>query len=162
MATRDNDTFETGIVEVNPLGGPGGRTSAVRLDMVGTSGTPIHFATSTATTTKDIQIGEAEDIINLNFRVTASTTATRLQWTYAFSRDGTNFFAEDTKSVAGTTVTHGAATTTHQWTPAQTVTAFKNVEISNVHARFVRLTVSKPLKWENFTLWIEAISINED
>jgi len=138
--------------------GSGGST-AVATNLIGTSAAPVYLtATSATSTSNTIMVGFEADQIDLNVQVTASTTASQVQWQYEFSHDGTNWFGEDTKSSSGSTVTHQAATTTHQWTPGTTIPANKNIGIGSVATRFFRLKVYRAPETANVAVWVQGIA----
>jgi hypothetical protein len=124
--------------------------------------TPIWFATSTgsnATSTKIIQIGSTIDTVDVNACITASSTSSGLQWLYDFSNDGINWFNQDITSVAGGTITHGAASTTNEWIPATTLPSCKNFTLTDFNADFLRITfLRKPgSHLPNFSLYAEGL-----
>ena len=126
-----------------------------RLNSVASS-TPTYLATSTEPTTMIFSIGSAEQL-DLNIQFQASSTATRLDWNYEFSNDRIDWFGEDSKTITSDTVTtHGAATTTHRWTPGLTTIARKNLSIDNINGEWIKISFRRGVTYENGTLWAEV------
>lgn len=113
---------------------------------------------------KDIQIGDDVDQIDLSIYFQASTTDASLNWRYAFSNDGTNWYGEDILSESSGTYTHQAATSTHTWTPATTEGLYKYVPVNesqyswrNMNARWFRITFYKTSNQAGGKIFAKAI-----
>ena len=121
----------------------------------------LYLATSTDDTKWIIPISLGVDQLNLNLRMTASSTSGRLDWAYGWSEDRIDWFSED---VASSTLSAGyaehSATTTlkHQWLPASTSEVAKSVVIPNVNAQFLRINFERGVVYENLQLWAEVRS----
>lgn len=139
-----------------------GFATAATVNSIGTSILPIHFATSTLATSTSAthNIGIQTDQIDLNLKVTASSTTSQIRWQYEFSNNGTEWFGEDSKTTSGAVVTHQSATTTHYWTPGTIVTSFKNIGLTDIAAKYFRLKVfrgsNSRTAGNNFNLWVET------
>jgi hypothetical protein len=143
----------------------GGVFATTSANLIGTETVPIYVATTTATTTSaTFYVGPEIDQMDLNMELKASSTTSKVQWQYEFSYNGTNWFGEDTKSVSGSTVTHQAATTTHEWTPGMTEKISRNIGIKDLATRYFRLKIYKGLDSaaaaNNFTIWVKGAVID--
>ena len=123
----------------------------------------LYLATSTDETKWIIPISLGVDQLNLNLRVTASSTSGRLDWSYEWSEDRIDWFSEDisssTDAYTGQYVEHSATTTLkHRWLPASTSEVAKSVVIPNVNANFLRINFERGVIYENFQLWAEVRS----
>ena len=105
--------------------------------ITGTStSSPTYLATSTLPVTKDIRIGEDADYFCQTMYLDSSSTDSVLLWRYYFSNDGIEWYGEqDNPVVSSGTYTHGAATTTHSWTPAIAGVRLKQDCIPNMGER---------------------------
>ena len=154
--------------------GGGGFAVGAATNVFGTSpSSPIFIATTTdsgsvfSTSTSDaISIGYETDLVDLDLHVVASSTTSEVNWQYEFSDDGTNWYSEDVKSVAGSTVTHQPASTTHVWIPGVTVPVARNVGISDLNSKYFRVRVFRGANSagaaNNFSLWLtKAVKANQ-
>ena len=123
--------------------------------------TVVNVSTSTPTSTKTVIIGNEIDQVDLQICVTASSTTSIVKWQLEYSDDETNFFGEDSNTVSGVVVTHGASTTTHQWTPATTEPICKTAVIANTNSKVHKFTffrgANSSIDSNNFDLYAEAI-----
>lgn len=90
-----------------------------------------------------IRIANIEEI-DMNLWLNASTTGTKLNWTYYFSEDKMDWYPEDGNTdTSDVIMTHGATKYVHSWTPAVAGVAKKHVNISdslaNVNADYLRI-----------------------
>jgi len=129
-------------------------TSVVYMSPTGETGT-------TATSTIQITT-EGVSSLDLNVQYNASTTASNLVWIQEFSYNGIDWYNEDVASVAGSVVTHNATAsaapyiTMHSWTPGVAGIAMKNITITPIASKYMRISFSS---WgANGSLWIESIS----
>ncbi|MDP1689230.1 MAG: hypothetical protein Q8L47_03835 [bacterium] len=124
------------------------------LNLTTATSSPIYVATSTEPTTLTMDISDLETI-DLNLQVVSSSTVARIDWRYEFSNDKIDWFGEDSKTITSDVITtHGAATTTHYWTPATIKTVRKNVAISNTNANWLKISFSRGTTNDgNYSLW---------
>ena len=123
----------------------------------------LALATSTDDTKWIIPISLGVDQLNLNLRMTASSTSGQLDWSYEWSEDRIDWFSEDIASTTASMVTqyvdHSATTTAkHRWLPASTSEVAKSVVIPNVNANFLRINFERGAVYENLILWAEVRS----
>lgn len=123
----------------------------------------LYLATSTDETKWIIPISLGVDQLNLNLRITASSTSGRLDWSYEWSEDRIDWFAEDVTSstiAINTPYINHIATTTmkHRWLPASATEVAKSVVIPNVNAQFLRINFERGVIYENLQLWAEVRS----
>ena len=105
-----------------------------------TATTSFEVIRSTATTTMTCNTQFAT-LLDLNINLTASSSASSvLLWNYEFSDNGIDYFGQDAYTgTNNTTITHGATITTHKWSPGQTATSTKNVQVDPVATRWTRV-----------------------
>ena len=135
-------------------------TATGTLNGSGVASTTPSFLSSTATSTYATIRTEGASSVDLNLQFTASTTASQLIYLLEFSNDGIDWFQEDIASVSGSVITHNAtndtgAFTYHAWTPGATGISRKNVTITNVASKYMRV---KATTWSaNGSLWGQYI-----
>ena len=79
--------------------------------------------------------------LSMNVLIKPSNAASNLKWTYYYSQDGTNFYAEDEDvETSQILTTHGATANVHSWTPATTATTSKRFELADVNSDFMKVT----------------------
>ena len=106
--------------------------------------------------TKTLQIGNDADEFCQNIYFDSSTTDAVLNWKYYFSDDGTNFyFEEDNPSVSSGAFTHGAATTTHSWTPAVTGAHYRQ-DCVDVNAKYIKIEYTRTANLSGGKLFSEG------
>lgn len=123
--------------------------------------TTLGLATSTDETKWIIPISLGVDQLNLDLRVTASSTSGRLDWSYEWSEDRIDWYAEDIASTTpdGQYTEHSATTTVkHRWLPGVATEVAKSVVIPDVNANFLRINFERGVQYENFILWAEVRS----
>jgi hypothetical protein len=126
--------------------------------------TRLYLATSTDDTKWIIPISLGVDQLNLNLRMTASSSSGRLDWSYEWSEDRIDWYSEDYASstlaaVENQYIEHSATTTLkHRWTPGVASEVSKSVVIPNVNANFLRINFERGVVYENLQLWAEVRS----
>lgn len=118
------------------------------------------FLSPTATTTYASIETQGASSVDLNLQFNASTTASQLVYIVEFSNDDIDWFPEDIASVSGNVVIHNATATStaftyHTWTPAQSGISRKNVTITPIASKYMRI---KAVTWvANGSLWGQMI-----
>lgn len=144
----------------------GGSAIGSATNVFGSASSPIYMATTTATSTTDsIALGFAVDVTDLNIWSIASSTTAQIKYQLEFSNDGIYWFGEDVKSTAGVTVTHQTGSTTHQWIPGSTVATGRNIQVSSIASKYMRIRLfrgkNSRTAANNFSVWVEkAVKIN--
>jgi len=135
-----------------------GSATQSKVVITGTSeAAPTYLATTTDPITKEIQIGEDSDMFCQNIYFNASNTDAVLNWQYYFSDDGTNWYGEwDNPAVSSGAYTHGAATTTHSWTPATTDERARQDCITDLNTKFIKVKFYRSSNLSGGTLFSEG------
>ena len=71
----------------------------------------------------------------------ASTTASVLNWTYAYSMDGTSWFGEDDiTETSNILFTHGSSTVVNTIAPQSTTRIYKYIDVGDIDANHFRIS----------------------
>ena len=137
------------------LGGAMFTTEARYLGNNSATTTKVYLETGGASSTLNFNCDETESI-DMNLMFVASSTASKLQWTYEFSFDNVDWFFEDGKTVnSDVQTTHGAGGMVHFWTPGTTSRSQKNVTITPVASQYCRVVYG--VTGGNGSLWSAMI-----
>jgi len=123
------------------------------INVIGTQASPASLTTDYTDNMLTITCDGMESV-DLNLYFTSSAANSTLVWKVEFSNDNSYFFGEDALSVSGSTVTHSATQVEHQWTPGSTGIKYKNLTISNIGVKYLKLS----FKYDTAggTLWAEG------
>jgi hypothetical protein len=129
-------------------------------DVEQSTSTPVYMVATTATTTLTCPSLRA-DIIDINVLPFSTSTPIELLWTYEFSNNKIDWYAEDGRTLTtNNIVTHGADPVIHTWTSSSTASTTeslrprKNIGIDPVASKYFRVgfTVDGPA-----ALFVQAI-----
>lgn len=95
----------------------------------------LHTATTTFQT-----IGV--DQVDLNIQFQGSTTDATLNWYYEFSDNFTDWYGEDISTASTISIAHSSTTTVHTWNPEITTLIRKNLSITDIASRYMRIVFS--------------------
>lgn len=95
---------------------------------------------SVGSTTEAVISTKNADKVSINILMKPSSAAANLTWTYYYSQDGINYYAEDEDTeTSQVLITHGATALVHSWTPATTATTTKRLEIPDVNSDYMKV-----------------------
>ena len=123
--------------------------------------TVAYMTPGTATTTLSFNSADNEKN-QLYLQLTASTSASILNWQYQFSNNNIDWFEEDavssTVGVSPSETLHASTTITHSWKPGSTVasTSLKTVSLPNVPAKYTRVQFFAPIGGGNSLVWAQV------
>jgi hypothetical protein len=120
--------------------------------------TPSQKEIKTTVGTTTLSFGtEGVDTIYVPAWLIASSSATVVNMKVYFSYNNVDWFAEDAVTVTSNILmTHASTTVDHVWQPATTATSTKEFVISNVGARYTKITME--LTGANGALWFAAFT----
>lgn len=150
-----------GVIAFNQPSKANANISSLALrQLVGTEGattSPAYFTTSTATTSYAF-FSERADSLELHLALTASTSATQLQYTIEHSDDNVDWYGEDTNSTASGATTHFAISPVHIWAPANLAasTTRRTFKFPSLGARFTRFNFH--VNTQNAGLWATVVT----
>lgn len=143
----------------------GGRVEINRYYLGGNTATTTetYLTTSTASSTLTMSISNSKHI-ELNMYVTASSSASVLNWSYYFSNDDgatKSWYGEDGyTAISDVGVTHGADVVMHSWTPGTTTFKGKNITITPVAAKYMKIEFDP--SGANLGLYVEGVTQEEN
>lgn len=102
--------------------------------------TPVFLTAAAATTTLQTAYTPNATSIDANFYVVASSSSSKLLWTWWTSNDAINWYSQSSNSASAGTITY-TGTTTNQWTPGIAGTTTLNTKLVPTGTKYVQLRV---------------------
>lgn len=103
--------------------------------------TPTYFGvggTQTATTSVTAFTLNATSL-DIDLWAVASSSSSVIQFSVQYSDNGIDWYSQDTSSVSSSLTTHATAPMLHAWTPGTTATTSRNLTITPIASRYVKI-----------------------
>jgi len=126
--------------------------------------TVVYMSSGTATTTLSLDLNKSGVLrgangLNLAIQWNASSTVSKLNWYYEYSRDGVDWYREQLGTIA-TSTTVGTAPI-YNWTATAAGNNYRVFTVPTPQTQYVRAVFTVPASASSSALWAEFIGTRE-